>query len=94
MALFEGYPYSVKNKIVRFAEKGTDPDLIGDAGDTIYFDSKNTAVFEIDTKAKKKDQIVTERTIASFAGYKENGLTENCLLYIKQGTPMWIIIYK
>lgn len=94
LALFEGYPYSVKNKIVRFAEKGTDPDLIGDAGDTIYFDSKNTAVFEIDTKAKKKDQIVTERTIASFAGYKENGLTENCLLYIKQGTPMWIIIYK
>ncbi len=94
LSLFEGYPYSVKNKIVRFAEKGTDPELIGAAGDTIYFDSKNTAVFEIDTNAKKKDKIVTERAIASFAGYKENGLTENCLLYVQQGTPMWIVIYK
>lgn len=94
IAIFEGYPYSVKNKIVRFAEKGTDPTTIGAVGDTFYFDAKNVAVFEIDTNAQKKDKLVTERAIGSFAGYKENGLTENCIFYVRQGIPMMMVIYK
>ena len=94
IALFEGYPYSVKNKIVRFALKDTDPTTIGAAGDTFYFDSKNMSVFEVDMNAAGRGKVVTERAIGSFAGYKENGLTEECILYVRQGTPMMMIIYK
>ena len=92
-AMFTGSIYSVEKGRIQFARKDWDSDSI-DSSSMVSFTNTNLTVVEFDKNAKKKRDIVKAVDSNTIAGYKDTGEISNCLLYVRTGVPMMLVIIK
>ena len=91
--LYRGYVYSNKNGTVCFAKTGQNPTGIT-RSDMLSFKTKNLTIIEVDTNADRRSEKVKYLNENSVSSYLDNGAESDVWLYVKAGTPMYMLIYK
>ena len=93
LGLFDGYIYSHKNNIVNFAKKGDNPMSVTRA-DMLSFKTSNLLIVQIDKNATRDKDKVQTISPDALSSYEDNGICDEVWLYVKLGTPMFMVIYK
>ena len=60
----------------------------------LSFKTKNLTIIEVDTNADRRSEKVKYLNENSVSSYLDNGTESDVWLYVKAGTPMYMLIYK
>lgn len=93
LGLYNGYIYSQKDNVVNFVKQGENPTSVKRA-DMLSFKTSNLLILQVDKDAPRARDRVQSVSPDALASYEDNSVCEEVWLYVRLGTPMFMVMYK
>lgn len=93
LGLYNGYIYSQKDNVVNFVKQGENPTSVKRA-DMLSFKTSNLLILQVDKDAPRARDRIQSVSPDALASYEDNSVCEEVWLYVRLGTPMFMVMYK
>ena len=93
LGLYNGYIYSQKDNVVNFVKQGENPTSVKRA-DMLSFKTSKLLILQVDKDALRARDRVQTISPDALASYEDNSVCEEVWLYVRLGTPMFMVMYK
>lgn len=93
LGLYNGFIYSQKDNVANFAKKGDNPASVTRTN-MLSFKTSNLLIIQVDKDAERERDRIQTVSADTLSSYEDNMTCEDVWLYVRLGTPMFMVIYK